>query len=98
VRGGSGGQLLTEYRSHPPSTVRTGYDEVRHTERVTLADTLRAATSGPDGTHLYLSTSCVHGVHEHCRSAVNVDGGPKAPGTCKHCPARCVCPCHPDAP
>lgn len=44
--------------------------------------------------HIYLSTSCLHFVHEHCRSAVNIDGDPKEPGTCKHCPARCICLCH----
>lgn len=32
--------------------------------------------------HEYLSTYCVHGLHGDCRLV------------CKHCPARCVCPCH----
>jgi hypothetical protein len=46
------------------------------------------------GEHYYLSTSCFHGVHEHCRSAVNIYGNPKEPGTCKWCPAVCICRCH----
>lgn len=44
------------------------------------------------GTHHYVSTGCVHGNHEHCRSAINAAGGSKAPGTCKFCPATCGCP------
>lgn len=52
---------------------------------------LRDAVTRPDATHFYLSTSCLHGDHEHCRSAVNVDGDPKRPGTCKHCGAVCRC-------
>ena len=47
---------------------------------------------GPAG---YLSTSCLHGIHEHCRSRVAIDGWPKRPGQCKHCEALCRCPvCH----
>lgn len=42
--------------------------------------------------HVYLSTACLHGQHEHCRSAVAADGGAKKPGTCKFCGAVCVCP------
>lgn len=45
-----------------------------------------------DGEHVYLSTACLHGQHEHCRSAVAADGGRKKPGTCKFCGAVCVCP------
>lgn len=44
--------------------------------------------------HTYLSTSCLHDVHDHCRGTVSVTGGPKEPATCKYCPARCVCGCH----
>jgi hypothetical protein len=50
------------------------------------------APLGPHGEHLYLSTACLHGEHQHCRSAVNADGQPKQPGTCKFCDAVCVCP------
>lgn len=49
------------------------------------------------GEHYYLSTSCFHGVHEHCRSTLNMEGGKKEPGTCKWCPAECICPCHHEA-
>lgn len=42
----------------------------------------------------YYSTSCLHDQHEHCRSAVSIDGEGKNPGTCKWCPAKCICPCH----
>ena len=56
---------------------------------------IRAATTGPNGEHLYLSTSCwPHEQHEHCRSAINIDGGPKQGGTCKWGPERCICECH----
>jgi len=48
--------------------------------------------------HDYLSTACLHEVHQHCRSAVNEDGQPKVPGTCKFCSARCRCTCHQDLP
>jgi len=43
--------------------------------------------------HVYLSTSCLHSQHEHCRSDVGPHGR-KVPGQCKWCPAMCVCPCH----
>lgn len=46
----------------------------------------------PPTIHDYISTSCLHGDHEHCRSAVNAAGGEKTPGTCKHCKAVCRCP------
>jgi GNAT superfamily N-acetyltransferase len=41
--------------------------------------------------HAYLSTACLHGEHEHCRSTVNAAGGEKTPGTCKFCTAVCRC-------
>ncbi len=44
--------------------------------------------------HVYLSTGCLHGRHDHCRSSVAIDGGPKEPGQCKFCSARCTCLCH----
>ncbi len=46
------------------------------------------------GHRWYYSTSCLHDVHEHCRSAVSIDGDAKPPGTCKWCPAQCICRCH----
>lgn len=43
-------------------------------------------------THVYLSTACLHGEHEHCRSTTRHDGsGSKTPGTCKFCGAVCIC-------
>lgn len=48
--------------------------------------------------HDYLSTACLHEVHTHCRSAVNHDGQPKVPGTCKFCSAPCRCTCHTGLP
>ncbi len=46
------------------------------------------------GSHWYLSTSCLHGKHDHCQSTVNIQGGMKSPATCKWCPSSCVCSCH----
>lgn len=45
----------------------------------------------PPAVHEYMSTSCLHGEHEHCRSSVSATGGAKTPGTCKHCTAVCRC-------
>jgi hypothetical protein len=48
--------------------------------------------------HVYLSTSCLHGLHEYCRSETGrADGGEtwvKKPSRCKFCDAPCVCNCH----
>ena len=48
------------------------------------------------GSHVYMSTGCLHGDHDYCQ---NKDGraGPKKPGQCKHCAARCICSCHKEA-
>lgn len=50
--------------------------------------------------HVYLSTSCLHGLwdedyrlHQRCQSNQGADG-PKRPAECKFCPAPCLCPCH----
>ncbi len=43
--------------------------------------------------HIYLSTGCRHGDHAYCQSMTGLNGA-KRPGECKHCQARCVCPCH----
>lgn len=49
--------------------------------------------STPDsGSHHYLSTACLHGRHDHCRSTTAADGTTKQPGTCKFCGAVCACP------
>lgn len=44
-------------------------------------------------THVYLSTGCYHGDHDYCKGMTGVAGA-KRPGECKHCGAKCVCPCH----
>jgi hypothetical protein len=44
--------------------------------------------------HLYLSTACMHAIHEHCQATQNLEGEPKLPATCKWCAAPCVCRCH----
>lgn len=46
-----------------------------------------------DGTHLYLSTGCLHGEHGYCQSNTGL-GGAKKPASCKFCAAPCLCPCH----
>ncbi len=46
------------------------------------------------GHRFYYSTSCRHEQHEHCRSTASMHGGTKKAGTCKWCPAGCICPCH----
>lgn len=48
----------------------------------------------PRMSHVYLSTACLHGIHEHCQAKTNVEGEPKIPATCKWCSAPCVCECH----
>lgn len=53
----------------------------------------------PDGTHAYLSTSCLHAGHGYCQSPEgrSRDGGTtwaKAPAACKFCGAACMCGCH----
>ncbi len=53
------------------------------------------STAWRDDRHIYLSTSCLHGIHSHCTASMRFDGaGGKAPSVCKWCPADCVCLCH----
>jgi hypothetical protein len=59
-----------------------------------LAAQIRAVLLTADGTHLYLSTSCLHDDHNHCRCDHAITGNPKTAATCKFCPAACVCSCH----
>ena len=58
-----------------------------------IADVLAALALSRQGQHRYLSTACLHGEHDYCRSAQG-QAGTKTPGTCKFCPAQCVCDCH----
>jgi hypothetical protein len=55
-----------------------------------VARVIRAATTGPDGEHLYLSTGCWHEDHGYCKGMTGV-AGVKRPSTCKGCGAGCVC-------
>lgn len=47
-----------------------------------------------DFQHVYLSTGCLHGNHEYCKSMTGLNGA-KRPGECKFCKAKCICACHP---
>ncbi len=46
--------------------------------------------------HRYLSTGCLHGDHAYCQNRRG-QAGPKKPGECKFCSAKCVCRCHREA-
>jgi hypothetical protein len=41
------------------------------------------------GTHVYLSTGCLHGQHDYCRSNT---------GLSELCETSCACRCHRDQP
>ena len=43
-------------------------------------------------THHYLSTGCLHGEHDYCKSMVG-QAGTKRPAQCKFCAAQCECDC-----
>lgn len=58
-----------------------------------VLDRLRDATGQQDGEHVYLSTGCRHGDHDYCKNPTG-RAGAKRPAECKHCGARCICPCH----
>jgi hypothetical protein len=45
--------------------------------------------------HRYLSTACLHNIHDDCDiDTRRYDGTRKTAATCKYCPAPCVCPHH----
>lgn len=48
--------------------------------------------------HVYLSTACMHGIHQHCQAGATQYGEEKVPATCKWCAAPCICPCHQASP
>lgn len=50
--------------------------------------------AGNDVRHLYLSTACLHEIHDYCKSPKKLGGEDKVPATCKWCGTPCVCPCH----
>jgi hypothetical protein len=45
------------------------------------------------GTHVYLSTGCLHGQHGYCQGKTGKSGA-KQPARCKFCKAACTCTCH----
>ena len=46
-------------------------------------------------THHYLSTGCLHGEHDYCKSMVG-QAGTKRPAQCKFCAAQCeICTINP---
>lgn len=61
--------------------------------RLRLVNLQAAILTAITGTHRYLSTACLHGDRDHCRSAVALSGAAKEPGTCKWSTTEvCVCP------
>jgi hypothetical protein len=48
------------------------------------------------GTHVYLSTSCLHDTHGYCQGNTGLSGA-KKPARCKFCGAPCQCRCHTEA-
>ena len=54
---------------------------------------LRAIRAWLRGKHAYYSTGCRHGRHTYCQGEQG-QAGPKRPGECKFCSAKCICWCH----
>lgn len=57
-------------------------------------DLYHSATSDHPTGHRYLSTACLHGLHDQC-GVKQAERGETGPPHCKHCPSVCICPCHP---
>lgn len=78
-----------------------GDDWSRHPATEAVASALRlpptptAATQATE--HVYLSTGCLHGKHDYCRSHTGLSGAKKA-AVCKFCQAPCRCSCHQEQP
>jgi hypothetical protein len=67
-----------------------------HTQTSALLERERhvaEAHAGEQPAHVYLSTGCLHGDHDYCKNPTGLAGA-KRPGSCKHCGAKCQCPCH----
>lgn len=47
-----------------------------------VPDDTTGQADSPDATHVYVSTACLHGLHDRCRLQ------------CKFCPSTCHCDCH----
>lgn len=62
-------------------------------EYETWQTTARAAGPTTAGVHVYLSTGCLHGDHDYCKSMTGLNGA-KRPASCKKCGAKCICSCH----
>lgn len=58
--------------------------------RMALVAAVRQAVTGR---HVYLSTGCLAGEHDYCRSMTGV-GGAKRGGRAKFSDAACICRCH----
>ena len=43
--------------------------------------------------HIYLSTACLHELHDRCGVSQRQRGDLSEPH-CKYCPSPCICPCH----
>jgi hypothetical protein len=86
------GCLMTWHVFDEPAAIAAAIADLRARFPMSDADWLRAVTlpDGPDGRHLYLSTGCLHGDGEHCRSDRALSGDPKQANACKFCPAQCV--------
>lgn len=86
-------QRLREVVSHPGQT----------DPGAAADETLSQPEMTQDG-HVYLSTSCLHGLHDRCgagkvqlglkKPGDNGLTGLKVPARCKFCAAPCVCGCH----
>lgn len=76
----------------PLGNLQAAIAAVRHAYQLDDEQWLRAVMfpQGPDGPHLYLSTGCLHGNGQHCRTDQALSGEPKQAATCKFCDARCV--------
>jgi hypothetical protein len=82
------------------TVIRTALEECRTLIPDAQAAAVMAALGlacTPGGTHLYLSTGCLHGDHAYCQSNTG-KAGAKKPAECKFCCAGCLCPCHQPAP
>jgi hypothetical protein len=66
-------------------------DEVMAAVREALDEAAPAATEATE--HRYLSTGCLHGDHDYCKSMTGLAGA-KRPAECKKCGAKCICQCH----
>lgn len=70
--------------------------ELRGAIRTTVEESPRTTPDNlptSNDPHIYLSTGCYHDDHAYCQAMTGLNGA-KRPGSCKHCGAKCQCPCH----